>query len=88
MLLDWGVDLSLPIEEETIELVVDFLTEFGSATRQEVDQLLWEKLSQALTDQQKANRIRNLLNKMRESGQIENIGGRKNPKWVRLLKEP
>lgn len=64
------------------KLVVDYLTKFGSATRQEVDQLLRDKLSKALNDDQKANKIRNILSRMREAGQIENVGARKIPKWV------
>lgn len=64
------------------KLVLDFLEKFGSATRQDVDQLLWDKLSKALDDEQKANKIRNILSRMRGAGQIENEGGRKNPKWV------
>lgn len=64
------------------KLVLDYLTEFDSATRKDIDELLWDKLSKGLSDQQKANRVRNLLNRMRESGEIENAGSRKLPKWV------
>lgn len=64
------------------KLVLDYLTEFESASRKDIDELLWNKLSKALSDQQKANRVRNLLNRMRESGEIENAGTRKLPNWV------
>ncbi len=64
------------------KMVFDYLSKFGSASRQDVDQLLWDKLSSTLSDQQKANRIRNLLNRMRAAGQIKNVAGRKQSKWV------
>jgi len=64
------------------KMLIDFLSNFGSADRAQINKLLWDKLSIALNAEQKENRIRNLLNKMRETGKIENIGGRKTPKWV------
>lgn len=69
-------------DEFYAKLVMDYLSKFGSANRAEINKLLWEKLSNALDDGQKENRIRNLLKKMRETGKIENVGERKTPKWV------
>lgn len=65
--------------------VIDYLTQFGSATRQEIDKLLWVKLSDALDDEQKQNKIGNLLTNLRQADIIENAGSRKSPQWV--LKE-
>jgi len=62
--------------------VADYLTQFGSATRQEIDKLLWVKLSDALDDEQKQNKIGNLLTSMRQADLIENTGSRKAPQWV------
>jgi ATP-dependent DNA helicase RecG len=64
------------------KMLIDFLSKFGSADRDQINKLLLDKLSIALNAEQKENQIRNLLNKMRKTGKIENIGGRKTPKWV------
>lgn len=64
------------------KLVVDYLEEFGGASRQDINQLLWDKLSDALDDEQKRNKVMNLLTKMRKNGQIRNVGSRPRPRWV------
>lgn len=63
------------------KLVRDYLTNFQSATRSEIDQLLWDKLSDALDDQQKTNKISNLLTNMRRASVIRNTGSKKAPLW-------
>ncbi len=68
------------------KLVSDYLAKFGAATRKEIDQLLWDKLSDALSHDQRVNKISNLLAGMRDAGVIENQGGRRLPHWVSKLK--
>jgi ATP-dependent DNA helicase RecG len=63
------------------KLVMDYLEKFGGATRQEVDDLLLPLLHGSLTDAQKANKISNLLTKLRRGGQIVNTGPDKLPHW-------
>lgn len=67
------------------KLIRDYLVKFGSATRKEIDTLLWGKLSDALDDEQKQNKIGNLITGMRTAETIVNTGSRKLPKWT--LKE-
>jgi len=64
-------------------LVLDYLREFGSATRKEIDHLLMDKLPGVLSDDQKRRRIGNLLSlRMRSrGGLIENRGTRFCPQW-------
>lgn len=69
-------------------LVTDFLEQFGTANRREIDELLWDKLSDALSDEQKTNKISNLLAKMRRLGQIRNAGSRAHPSWQLLTPVP
>lgn len=64
------------------KLITDYLTQFGGASRQEINDLLWDKLSDALDDEQKRNKITNLLAKMRRAGQIRNAGSTQKPRWV------
>ncbi|MDZ7802101.1 MAG: ATP-binding protein [Trueperaceae bacterium] len=63
------------------KLVTDYLRKFGTASRKDIDALLWDKLSDALSDDQKANKIGNLLTKWRRNGVIFNAGSRPSPEW-------
>ena len=64
------------------KLVLDYLAQFGVARRAQIDQLLWSKLSDAFTPEQKRNKISNLLSNLRRGGHIRNEGARKSPRWV------
>lgn len=64
------------------KLVMDYLTVAGEASRQDINELLWDKLSDALDDSQKRNKVMNLLTKMRRNGQIRNAGTRSQPRWM------
>jgi ATP-dependent DNA helicase RecG len=69
-------------DEFYAKLLMDYLVKFGSASRKEIDALLLDKLSDALDNEQKENKIGNLLTSMRQAERIENIGSRKTPQWV------
>lgn len=64
------------------KLVVDYLSKFGEASRQDLNELLWDKLSDALDDSQKRNKVMNLLTTMGSSGEIVNAGSRSKPRWL------
>ena len=49
--------------------------------RNDVNELLWWKLPDWMNDQQKINKIGNLLSVLRTKGIIENTGIKSNPKW-------
>ena len=63
------------------KLIIDYLTKFGKASREEIDQLLWTKLSDALTEEQKSKKVANLITNLRRSEYIHNTGTRKSPIW-------
>jgi ATP-dependent DNA helicase RecG len=63
------------------KLIIDYLSKFGKTSRQEINNLLWDKLSDALDDEQKGNKIANLLTNLRRAGRIRNTGSRKAPQW-------
>ncbi|WP_113479711.1 RNA-binding domain-containing protein [Hyphomicrobiales bacterium] len=63
------------------EMIVGFLREFGQASRKEIDDLLRNKLSEALDDSQKRNKIGNLLSGLRIKGRIYNAGSKATPEW-------
>jgi len=68
-------------DEHYAKLVVDYLGKFGQADRSEIDQLIADKLSDALTSEQRRDKISNLLTKMRRQGRILNAGSRGKPEW-------
>lgn len=63
-------------------MILDLLTQFGSASRLEIDRLLAGKLSDALNNEQKQNKVSNLLSNLRRAKRIKNSGSRKAPGWV------
>ena len=69
-------------DEFYAKLLTDYLAGAGSATRREVDQLLLDKLSDALTPEQRTKKIGNLLTKLRRQGVIVNAGPRATPQWM------
>ena len=58
-----------------------YLEEFGTAERKDLDKLLLDKLSSALSDEQKINSITNLLQKMRRDGVIRSAGPKRKAIW-------
>lgn len=66
------------------ELILEMLRKFGRATRKDIDELLWEKLSDALTDEQKKNKIGNILSSLRRRGAVKNFGSKTAPEWKLL----
>ncbi|MDZ7577649.1 MAG: putative DNA binding domain-containing protein [Candidatus Nanopelagicales bacterium] len=68
-------------DDHYAKLVTDYLTEYGSADRRDLETLLLAVLSDALSDQQKRNKVSNLLGKLRRGGVIRNAGSRQKPRW-------
>lgn len=68
-------------DEFYAKLVMDYLKQFGQASRAEINTLLLDKLSEALDVEQKEKKIGNLLTKLRRAGRITNTGSRGQPLW-------
>lgn len=69
-------------DEFYAKLLTDYLAGAGKASRKELDRLLVDKLSDALTIEQKFKKIANLLTKLRRQGRIVNTGPRAAPQWT------
>ncbi len=67
------------------ELTVAYLRQFGKATRKEINQLLLDKLSDALASEQKRHFVTNLLQEMKREKLIEVDGATRGAQW-RLYK--
>lgn len=63
------------------QLVLDYLKKYGQATRADLDALLLAKLPDVLQDQQRANKVKNLLQGMRRARLIEPRGTRPHLSW-------
>lgn len=69
-------------DEFYAKLLTDYLEIYVKADRAEINKLLMPKLSEALSEVQKTNKINNLLTKWRRSGLIANQGSDRVPQWV------
>jgi ATP-dependent DNA helicase RecG len=69
------------------KLVIDFITQYKMASKEDIDKLLYDILPDVLSDVKKKNKIRNLLYAMRSKDEtIKNEGSRTKPQWV-LVKD-
>ena len=66
-------------------MILAFIEKYGSASRKEINELLLNKLSDVLNEDQKKSKVGNLLTVLRKQGKINNSGNFKKPLWV--LKE-
>lgn len=65
------------------DLIISFLEQYKKAAPEDLQKLLIDKFSDLLTDEQRHNRVRNLLQEMAREGLLENIGGRgRTARWV------
>ena len=62
-------------------LLVESLNDHGTLARQDIDRLLWNVLSDQLTDKQKKAKITNLLTKLRKDGILSNKTAGRNSTW-------
>ncbi len=63
------------------KLITDYLAKFGHASRKDINALLLNKLSEALTEKQRYTKVGTLLTKMRRQGVIVNTGSDTAPCW-------
>lgn len=65
------------------DMIKNFITQHGQATRKEIDGLIIEKLPDYLKSDQKKIMVNNLLNEMSNKlGVIKNKGSRTRPVWI------
>lgn len=63
------------------KLVTDYLQKYGQATRKDIDDLLLSKMSEILEPEQKAHKVRNLVQAMRRGGLIHREGPKTTAVW-------
>lgn len=62
-------------------LVLEYLAKYGKATRANLDALLLAKLPDVLSAEQKAHKLKNLLQAMRRAGLVHTRGPRAHAEW-------
>lgn len=69
------------------DLIIRYIATYGKANRSDIRTLLWDKLSDVLTDEQKESKIKNLLQSMRRNNVIvPNVGNSKKAYWILSVK--
>lgn len=63
------------------QLVIEYLQKYNKASRKELDDLLLPKLPEVLDTEQRAHKVRNLLQAMRRADLIERRGSKNAPEW-------
>ena len=53
------------------ELITEYLSKFGTAIRADIEKLLFDKLPESLSNTQKKNKVKNLLQSLKNAGDIE-----------------
>jgi ATP-dependent DNA helicase RecG len=67
-----------------LDLICKAIQEHGSLTRQDINDLLWNKLPDWMNDTQKTYKVGNLLSDLKRKNQIRNDGTKKKSMWVFL----
>ncbi|GAY77982.1 putative transcriptional regulator [Sporolactobacillus inulinus] len=66
-------------------MILSFIEEYGSASRQDINDLLMDKVSDALSEKQKLSKINNLIYEMsRKDNTISNTGSKRKSRWEKL----
>ena len=65
-----------------MDLILKHIKTHQSATRKDIDNLLWNKLPEGMGDKQRKIRISNLIAELRLKEIIKNNGSDKEPVWV------
>ena len=65
-------------------LILAIVRKHGPVSRKDIDKVLFETLPDRLNLQQKRNKVHNLLQELRISGNIVNQGTRPRPAWISL----
>ncbi|MFN4285620.1 MAG: RNA-binding domain-containing protein [Lacibacter sp.] len=65
-----------------LDLILKAIKEHGFLERKDADKLLWNKLPDWMNENQKKNKVTNLLSELRRKGKICNSGSDTKPHWI------
>lgn len=70
------------------KLITDYLDQFGSASRKELNDLLFPKLPDSFDQDEKYTLVHDLLTQLRRQNRIKNQGTRGAPRWMLAQRKP
>lgn len=68
-------------EKKYVSLIEDALKDHGQLSRIEITDILWDVLPSILDDEQKKNKVYNLLKKLKKQGILDNTGKSPKSQW-------
>lgn len=90
-----GIDVSQQIKQKAdysknkaldkqyyLDFILKAIKEHGTMSRQDIDQLLWNKLPEWMTDEQRKNKVMNLIMELKRNGKIMNKGTMRKSLWI------
>lgn len=69
-------------KQDYFDWIIKAIKDHGSLSRKDIEDLLWDKLSDMYNDQQKKTKVANLIAGLRRKGVIVNKGSDAAPMWV------
>jgi predicted HTH transcriptional regulator len=69
-------------KEKYFDWILKSIKEHGSMSRKDIDKLLWNIMPVWMSEEQKKNRVMNLIQELGRNGKIINKGTRFSPKWI------
>jgi ATP-dependent DNA helicase RecG len=69
-------------KEYYLDMILKSIDDHQGLNRKDIDELLWTKLPEWMSEEQRSNRIKNLIHELRTAGKIVNKGSRKVPLWI------
>jgi ATP-dependent DNA helicase RecG len=69
-------------KQQYFDWIIQGITDHGSLSRQDIEQLILDRLSDLYSDKQKKVKINNLISDLRKMGKIKNTGSDAKSKWV------
>ena len=71
-------------DEHYKDMILEYIDKYGFASKEDIDRLILDILPKILNENQKENKVRNLVYAMSKRDKtIVNQGTNRNPKWVR-----
>lgn len=67
--------------EYYISLVLDYLRQYGTATRDQINELLYPAFDKGLSEEQQSNKVKNILSSMRNRGLIRSKFAGRSSTW-------
>lgn len=64
------------------KIIIEYITQFGSADRQAIEKLILDKLPEILSHSQRKSKISNLITSLRKDMVINNQGSATKPNWI------